>query len=96
MANSGKEPFGLVGLEVMASGGLAVTGATGEDYAEPFSNAIVCDTGDGSELAAYLEALLNDDRLARSIRAAGEATAERYRWSVVLDVLASKAAYAGL
>jgi glycosyltransferase involved in cell wall biosynthesis len=96
LANSGKEPFGLVGLEVMASGGLAVTGATGEDYAEPFSNAIVCDTGDGSELATYLEALLNDDRLARSIRSAGEATAERYRWSVVLDVLASKAAYAAL
>ncbi|HTA39002.1 MAG TPA: glycosyltransferase, partial [Candidatus Acidoferrales bacterium] len=96
LANSGKEPFGLVGLEVMASGGLAVTGATGEDYAEPFSNAIVCDTGDGRELAVYLEALLNDDRLARSIRSAGEATAERYRWSVVLDVLSSKAAYARL
>jgi glycosyltransferase involved in cell wall biosynthesis len=96
LANSGKEPFGLVGLEVMASGGLAVTGATGEDYAEPFSNAIVCDTGDGRELAVYLEALLNDDRLARSIRSAGEATAERYRWSVVLGVLASKAAYARL
>jgi glycosyltransferase involved in cell wall biosynthesis len=94
LANSGKEPFGLVGLEVMASGGLAVTGSTGEDYAEPFSNAIVCDTGDGRELAVYLEALLNDPQLARSIRAAGEATAERYRWSVVLDVLASKADYA--
>jgi glycosyltransferase involved in cell wall biosynthesis len=96
LANSGKEPFGLVGLEVMASGGLAVTGATGEDYAEPFSNAIVCDTGDGRELAVYLEALLSDDRLARSIRSAGEATAERYRWSAVLDILAGKAAYAGL
>ena len=73
-----------------------MTGATGEDYAEPFSNAIVCDTGDGRELAVYLEAVLNDDRLARSIRSAGEATAERYRWSAVLDVLAGKAAFAGL
>jgi glycosyltransferase involved in cell wall biosynthesis len=94
LANSGKEPFGLVGLEVMASGGLAVTGATGEDYAEPFSNAVVCDTGDGRELAAHLETLLGNERLARSIRSAGEATAERYRWSVVLDILARKAAYA--
>ncbi len=34
----------LVGLEVMASGGLAVCGSTGEDYAEPFVNAIVVDT----------------------------------------------------
>jgi glycosyltransferase involved in cell wall biosynthesis len=96
LANSGKEPFGLVGLEVMASGGLAVTGSTGEDYAEPFSNAIVCDTGDGRELATYLEGVLENERLARAIRAAGEATAGRYRWSVVLDVLASKAAYAAL
>jgi len=47
LANSGKEPFGLVGLEVMAAGGLPVCGATGEEYAEPFVNAIVCDTGDG-------------------------------------------------
>jgi glycosyltransferase involved in cell wall biosynthesis len=71
-----------------------VTGATGEDYAEPFSNAIVCDTGDGRELAVYLNALLDDERLARAIRTAGEATAERYRWPAVLAVLANKARYA--
>ncbi len=29
LANSGHEPFGLVGLEVMAAGGIAVTGPTG-------------------------------------------------------------------
>ena len=57
LANSGKEPFGLVGLEVMAAGGIAVCGATGEEYAEPFVNAIVCDTSDGRELATYLRAL---------------------------------------
>jgi len=90
LANSGKEPFGLVGLEVMAAGGLAVTGSTGEDYAQQFENAIVCDTGDGRELAAYLEVLLGDAILARSVRAAGEATAERYMWPIVLDILARK------
>ena len=43
----------------MAAGeGIAVCGATGEEYAEPFVNAIVCDTSDGRELAAYLRALL--------------------------------------
>ena len=41
LANSGHEPFGLVGLEVMSAGGLAVTGATGEDYALAYRNAIV-------------------------------------------------------
>ena len=40
LANSGHEPFGLVGLEVMAAGGLAFTGSTGEDYALSFENAI--------------------------------------------------------
>jgi hypothetical protein len=34
-ANSGHEPFGLVGLETMAAGGVACTGCSGEDYAIP-------------------------------------------------------------
>jgi glycosyltransferase involved in cell wall biosynthesis len=90
LANSSKEPFGLVGLEVMAASGVAVTGSTGEDYAQPFENAIVCDTADGGELAAHLSALIADPVLARSIRAAGEATAERYTWPTVLEILARK------
>ena len=93
LANSGKEPFGLVGLEVMAAGGVAVTGSTGEDYAQPFENSLVCDTSEGRELAAYLEALLADQSLARSIRSAGEAMAERYTWPIVLDILARKLAF---
>ncbi|MEO6834608.1 MAG: glycosyltransferase family 4 protein [Candidatus Tumulicola sp.] len=93
LANSGKEPFGLVGLEVMAASGVAVTGSTGEDYAHPFENSIVCDTGDGSELAAYLEATIADPVLARSMRAAGEATAQRCTWPTVLEILARKIAF---
>src|SRR5262249_20468424 len=50
LANSGREPFGLVGLEVMASGGVAFTGATGEEYARPFRNAIVLETDDPKEI----------------------------------------------
>jgi glycosyltransferase involved in cell wall biosynthesis len=93
LANSGKEPFGLVGLEVMASGGLAVCGSTGEDYAEPFVNAIVCDGDDGRELAAYLEAIARDGRRAEQIRQAGYATATRYLWPNVLETLAFKLEY---
>ncbi len=74
LANSGKEPFGLVGLEVMAAGGIAVCGATGEEYAEPFVNAIVCDTADGRELAAYLRALFERPGAGRR---AARATAPR-------------------
>ena len=35
VANSVMEPFGLVGLETMAAGGVAVVGTTGEDYCQP-------------------------------------------------------------
>jgi len=93
LANSGKEPFGLVGLEVMAAGGIPVCGATGEEYAEPFVNAIVCDTGDGRELATYLRALHDDPSLGEQLRANGAETAQRYAWPNVLDSLGRKIAY---
>ncbi|MBD5655451.1 MAG: glycosyltransferase [Candidatus Eremiobacteraeota bacterium] len=93
LANSGKEPFGLVGLEVMAVGGIPVCGATGEEYAEPFVNAIVCDTSDGRELAQYLRASFGDERRADRMRQAGYATANRYVWQTVLEMLAHKIAY---
>jgi len=93
LANSGKEPFGLVGLEVMAVGGIPVCGATGEEYAEPFVNAIVCDTSDGRELAEYLAASFGDERRADRMRQAGYATANRYIWQNVLETLAYKVAY---
>lgn len=92
IANSGKEPFGLVGLEVMASGGVAVCGSTGEEYAQPFVNAIVCDTDDPRELAVSLT-MLAEPEFAHSLRKAGRQTAERYTWSRVLNILDRKLAY---
>jgi glycosyltransferase involved in cell wall biosynthesis len=93
LANSGKEPFGLVGLEVMAAGGIAVCGATGEEYAEPFVNAIVCDTADGRELATYLRALFADPNLGAELRANGAETAARYTWDHALLALDRKLGY---
>jgi glycosyltransferase involved in cell wall biosynthesis len=93
LANSGKEPFGLVGLEVMAAGGIPVCGSTGEEYAEPFHNAIVCDTDDGRELAEYIRSSYGDERAADRMRHAGYATATRYLWQSVLETLANKIAY---
>jgi hypothetical protein len=49
LANSGREPFGLVGLETMAVGGTACTGCTGEDYAVSGHNALVLETTDPHE-----------------------------------------------
>jgi glycosyltransferase involved in cell wall biosynthesis len=93
LANSGKEPFGLVGLEVMAAGGIAVCGATGEEYAEPFVNAIVCDTSDGRELAAYLRALLANPAIADKMRRAGAETVGRYTWAHAIAALERKIGY---
>ncbi len=94
LANSKKEPFGLVGLEVMAAGGLAVCGATGEEYAEPFVNAIVCDLDDGRELASYLAGVVDDRVRAEAMRANGRATAARYTWEHAIDTLERKLAFA--
>lgn len=90
LANSRKEPFGLVGLEVMAAGGIPVCGSTGEEYAEPFVNAIVVDTDDSRELASALAALVEDPGLAPALRAAGPATAQRYTWPSVIATLIRK------
>jgi glycosyltransferase involved in cell wall biosynthesis len=95
LANSGKEPFGLVGLEVMASGGIAVCGSTGEDYARPFDNAIVCDTADPAELASYLEHLWSSPGLRERMIESAFATARQFTWPCVLDILDAKLAFVG-
>jgi len=93
LANSGREPFGLVGLEVMASRGIPVCGSTGEDYARPFDNAIVCDTDDPRELVAYLDLLFADSDVSDRIRKSARATAQRYTWPSVLKVIEAKLAF---
>jgi glycosyltransferase involved in cell wall biosynthesis len=90
LANSGREPFGLVGLEVMAVSGVAVTGSTGEDYVQPFENALACDTGNPRELAGLLEQLIADPAFAQAIRKGGKATAKCYTWSRILKIMARK------
>jgi glycosyltransferase involved in cell wall biosynthesis len=87
LANSGHEPFGLVGLEVMAAGGVAVTGSTGEDYAEPFRNSLVLETDDPAELVEYLQMLRRDQSLGPRLRRAGKATARAYLWDAVIPQL---------
>jgi glycosyltransferase involved in cell wall biosynthesis len=87
LANSGHEPFGLVGLEVMAARGVAVTGATGEDYAEGFRNALVLETDDPIELVTQLTLLKDRPRLAESLRRRGRITARDFVWEKVISQL---------
>jgi hypothetical protein len=56
LANSGYEPFGLVGLETMAVKGVACIGNTGEDYAIGGYNALVLETNDPREFLNTFEA----------------------------------------
>lgn len=87
LANSGHEPFGLVGLEVMAAGGIAVTGSTGEDYAEAYRNAIVLETDDPLEIVTELTALKSRPRLVAELHRRGRATALEYVWERVIEQL---------
>lgn len=93
LANSGHEPFGLVGLEVMAAQGLAFTGATGEDYAIPFINAMVLETEDPAEIVSYVSHLLENPDFAQKMREEGKHTARCFTWEQVIANLISKLEY---
>jgi glycosyltransferase involved in cell wall biosynthesis len=92
LANSGREPFGLVGLEVMAAGGLAVLGTTGEDYARAYGNAVVCETDDPKEIVHHLKTISRGGFHER-IRREGRRTAENYRWSTLMPLIESYVQY---
>jgi glycosyltransferase involved in cell wall biosynthesis len=85
LANSGHEPFGLVGLETMAAGGLACTGGTGEDYAVPGRNALVLQSEDPVEFVQLFAALRADAAAAAELRRAARRTARDYAWSAILE-----------
>lgn len=87
LANSGHEPFGLVGLEAMAAGGVAFVGATGEDYARPYANCMVVETADPGEIAAGLTGMVERPALAARIREEARHDAAEYTWPRVIDGL---------
>ncbi|HLB38389.1 MAG TPA: glycosyltransferase [Gemmatimonadales bacterium] len=84
LANSGHEPFGLVGLETMAAGGLACTGGTGEDYAVPGWNALVLQTRDPNEFVRHFGWLARHPEEGRALRRHGRLTARQYTWNAVV------------
>ncbi|AEJ39995.1 glycosyl transferase group 1 [Sulfobacillus acidophilus TPY] len=87
LVNSGFEPFGLVGLEVMAAGGVAITGATGEDYAQPFVNSLVLQRDNPAELAALIRYIGDHPTEVEHWRAEAQQTARSYQWDHVLNQL---------
>ncbi len=84
LANSGIEPFGLVGLEAMAAGGLVFTGCSGEDYVRPFQNAIVLETSDTREIVKYLLYLKENPEEEQKIRKEARASAKCFTWDEII------------
>jgi glycosyltransferase involved in cell wall biosynthesis len=93
LANSGHEPFGLVGLEAMAAGGIAFIGSTGEDYAIPFHNCIVLETSDPKEIEVYMMYLEEYPEEKERIRRAARKTAKQFTWEEVIEILIQKLEY---
>ena len=93
LANSGHEPFGLVGLEVMAARGIAFTGSTGEDYAISFENAVALETDDPDEIVGYLAHIRRHPAEREKIRAAAHRTAAEFIWEETIDNLIGKLGY---
>ena len=85
LANSAHEPFGLVGLETMAAGGIACTGCSGEDYAVPGRNALVLETNDPREFLSMFSRLRTHPREAQALRRAGRRTARRFAWPEIVQ-----------
>ncbi len=87
LANSVSEPFGLVGLEAMAAGGIAFTGGTGEDYAITGRNAIVLQSLEPMEIIERWEQLVASPRRLASMRRLARARAQEYIWPKVREQL---------
>ena len=85
LANSRHEPFGLVGLETMAVGGIACTGCSGEDYAVSGHNALVMETTDPREFLGLFGELRANPALEQAIRRAGRTTAKHYSWVQIMQ-----------
>jgi len=95
LANSNFEPFGLVGLEAMAAGGIAYTGGTGEDYALPGYNAVVLETDDPREIVEHVERLASEPTKERALRRAGQRTAAAVTWDLAAERLSRSVRFKG-
>ncbi|MDO8490797.1 MAG: glycosyltransferase family 4 protein [Dehalococcoidia bacterium] len=93
LANSRHEPFGLVGLETMAAGGIAFTGNTGEDYAVPFLNSVVLETSDPKEIETNVIHLEQHPDESKRMRKAARETAGQFTWERVAEHLIRKLEY---
>jgi glycosyltransferase involved in cell wall biosynthesis len=84
LANSGVEPFGLVGLETMAVGGVAFVGCTGEDYVIPGYDAFAIQSDDPQEIVHHVLRLQRYRAKALQVRQDARHSAQHYTWPTVI------------
>lgn len=94
LANSGHEPFGLVGLEAMAAGGVVFTGNTGEDYALGGQSAVVLDTDRPEEIVTKVLDLQARPLQVEMIRRTARKHASGFTWDRACDILLEKIEFA--
>lgn len=90
LANSGHEPFGLVGLEAMAAGGLVFTGTTGEEYTLGGQCAIALDTEAPAEIVNQVLDIKANHGRAAAMRQAAHTRAAAFTWEQISDVVLEK------
>jgi alpha-amylase len=90
LAKSGHEPFGLVGLEAMAAGGLVFTGATGEEYAQAGRSGVVLGTERPQEIVSQLLELRAQPQRVQTMRRAAREQAAHFTWEHASEMLLEK------
>lgn len=85
------EGFSLPIIEAMAAGCPVITTDSHGNRGFCFDgkNCLIVPQNDDAALAKSIERLISDTALQNKLRAAGLKTAQQYRWSVILDDLAS-------
>jgi glycosyltransferase involved in cell wall biosynthesis len=90
LANSGHEPFGLVGLEAMAAGGVVFTGATGEEYTLCGECAVVLDTDSPNEIVSHVLELKSNPARIDTMRRTAPTRAAAFSWDQISNILLDK------
>ena len=85
LADSLHEPFGLVGLETMASGGMAFVGNTGEDYARDMDNSIKLETSKSTEAAASVLYMNHNPQFTQRLRNRARSSASAFTWDRIIN-----------
>jgi len=93
LANSGHDPFGLVGMEAMATGAVVFTSRKAAGHAEHMNNAIVLDNYTAEEIQFYTEHLRIHPEKREIIRASARQIAEQWTWQKVVKKLLCNLGY---